>query len=81
MADVLTASAVTTITFRVSHTPIAGLVDRVIEVQRLTGEHETTAEMAAAIKLIGQQCLPDPLVGVPGFHANQWMGQRLRVLG
>lgn len=76
----LTASAVTTITIRVSHTPIAGLVDRVIEAQRLIGEHETTAEMAAVIELIGQQCLPDPLVGVPVFHANRWMGQRLRVL-
>ena len=67
-----TAGAVPSVTCGVGDPPISGLVDGVIEVEGLAGEHETAAEMAAATVGERQQRFPDSLVGVAVSHqANQ----------
>ena len=70
----LTTSAVTSVATRVGHSSVPGLVDGVIEVQRLAGEHQSAAEVATATVGERQQRFPDPLVGVAVSHANQMSG-------
>jgi hypothetical protein len=69
-----TAGTVTSVTTRVGHSPVSSAIHRVIEVQLLTREHQSAAEMAASPVRERQQRLPDSLMAVPVHQANQMSG-------